>query len=78
MRPFFPLLSLQLCGSEWSSSEECHTRDNEHTEGVAAGAQEESVSHERGENYARNYYENDVDSSVDVVCQCQATVEEGE
>ena len=72
-------ISFQLRhGSEWCKAEECHTRDDEHPEGLVKRAQEKSVSDQGRENHVGHHHEDDTDSGVDVVRKRPETTEEGE
>jgi len=55
-------------GRERESAEECDAGDDEHVEGLAGRAQEESISDQRREDNVGHHYENDADPSLDLVC----------
>lgn len=57
-------------GSKWCEAKKCDTGNDKHAESVVKRAQEESVPHERRKDYAGYYYQDDTDTSVDVVREC--------
>ena len=61
-----------------NEEEERHARDDQHAEGLAAGAQEEPVPDERREDHAGHHHQDDPDTGLHLVRQRQEEAQEGE